>query len=160
MIRPAEPLDSPSLIRLATATGLFLEGEADSLLGQTLDDLHAGRLGKAHFASVWVERPGGAPRGWVYFAENARSAGVWDLWWIGVDPEHQGRGIGRDLLLFVEQQAAAAGGRVLLIETSSLPSLARTREFYLQRGYHECGVVPDFYADGDGKVTFAKRLAR
>jgi hypothetical protein len=30
--------------------------------------------------------------------------------------------------------------------------------FYGRHGYHECGRVPEFYAPGDDKVIFAKRV--
>ena len=66
---------------------------------------------------------------------------------------------GDELLKFVEEYVRSANGRVLIIETSSLPKLERTRRFYAKRGYVLCGQVPDFYADGDDKVIFAKRIA-
>jgi ribosomal protein S18 acetylase RimI-like enzyme len=83
---------------------------------------------------------------------------VWDLWWIGTASARQGRGIGGELLGFVEAAAREAGGRLLLIETSSQPALDSTRLFYAKRGYIECGRVPDFYGEGDAKVIYAKRL--
>jgi len=63
-------------------------------------------------------------------------------------------------LKFVEDHVQNARGRVLVIETSSVPKLERTRKFYAKRGYSACGQVPDFYADGEDKVIFAKRLGR
>jgi len=63
------------------------------------------------------------------------------------------------LLGFVEGHVRAAGGRLLVIESSSQPTFDPVRRFYSKRGYVECGRVPDFYADGDGKVIVAKRLA-
>lgn len=159
MIRPAIPSDTPALVSLSVSTGLFLPHEADALLRNVLDELHAGRLGEGHLAHVWVDGPAGPPAGWVYFSLNAMANQIWDLWWIGVAPLRQGQGIGDKLLQFVEGHARSAGGRVLIIETSSLPKLERTRNFYAKRGYVVCGQVPDFYADGDDKVIFAKRLA-
>lgn len=159
MIRPTTAEDTAALVALAESTGLFAPGEADALLRSTLDELHAGRLGDGHFASLWQAAPGAPPRGWVYFASSPRQGAVWDLWWIGVDPSHQGRGVGRELLAYVEERVRDGGGRLLLIETSALPALARTRDFYQRAGYHHCGVIPDYYGDGDGKVTFARRLA-
>lgn len=159
MIRSATPDDTPSLIALADATGLFQPDEAKALLGGVLDDLHAGRLDDGHQAHVWSEEPTAPPAGWVYFAPTAKADGVWDLWWIGVAPDHQGHGIGGELIQFVEAHVRDSGGRLLLVETSSLPKLAPTRRFYANHGYHECGQVPDFYADGDGKVIYAKRVA-
>ncbi len=54
----------------------------------------------------------------------------------------------------------AMGGRLLVIETISLPSLENTRRFYVNRGYSECGRVPHFYAMGDDKVIFGKQPAK
>ena len=54
----------------------------------------------------------------------------------------------------------ANGGRVLLISTSSLPPLEGSRRFYVKSGYVECGRIPDYYADGDDQVIFARRLAQ
>ena len=159
MIRSATPGDTPALVALAVSTGLFLPNEADALLRGVLDELHAGRLGEDHLAYVWVDGPAGPPAGWVYFSRNALANQIWDLWWIGVDPLRHGRGIGDELLRFVEAHLHSAGGRILLIETSSLPKLDRTRKFYAKRGYTACGQVPDFYADGDDKVIFAKRIS-
>lgn len=158
MIRPAAADETSLLVALAVSTGLFTPEDADLLLRQTLDDLHAGRLGANHFAFVCTDGDGGAPRGWVYFSENLKSNGVWDLWWIGVGAEFHGRGLGKELLDFVERHVREAGGRLLIIETSSLPPLSRTREFYRRRGYLECGCVPDFYAEGDGKITFVRNV--
>jgi ribosomal protein S18 acetylase RimI-like enzyme len=159
MIRAALSGETPELVSIAVATGLFTQEDADLLLRQTLEDLHAGRLGERHFAHVWVKNDG-HPGGWVYFSENAKSDGVWDLWWIGVAPGEQGRGTGKALLEFVEASVGQAGGRLLLIETSSLPLLERTREFYKLRGYTECGCVPDFYGDGDDKITFVRNVRK
>lgn len=159
MLRPATPVDTPALVALGTATGLFQPLEAEALLGQTLDDLHAGRLAEGHLAWLSTDDPAGAPSGWVYFSPEAKADQVWQLWWIGVAPARQGRGIGDELLRFVEDHVRAAGGRLLLIETSSLPALERTRHFYAKRGYTACGRVPDYYGDGDDKVIYAKRMA-
>ncbi|MBX9584884.1 MAG: GNAT family N-acetyltransferase [Gemmataceae bacterium] len=158
MIRPAAPADTPALVALAAATGIFKPGEAEALLGGVLDALHAGQLGDGHRADVWVDGPDGTPAGWVYFAPTPNADRVWDLWWIGVDPARQGRGVGTGLLRHVEAAARAAGGRLLVIETSSLPALDPTRRFYAKHGYAACGRVPDFYADGNDKVITAKRL--
>ena len=84
---------------------------------------------------------------------------TWDLWMIAVAPERQGQGIGGELLRFVEAHARAGGGQLLIIETSSLPKYDGTRAFYRKYGYKEVGRIPDFYADGDSKAIYMKRIA-
>lgn len=158
MFRSATPDDTAALVALAASTGLFVPQEAEALLGGVLDDFHAGRLGEGHRVDVWSDRHAGPPAAWVYFAPTSHANGVWDLWWIGVAPACQCHGVGGELLRYVELQVLASEGRVLVIETSSRSMFDRTRRFYARHGYAECGVVPDFYADGDGKVIYAKRL--
>lgn len=77
---------------------------------------------------------------------------------IMVHADRQGRGIGSRLLRAVEDELSDVVGRLLLIETASVPKLEKTRQFYRQRGYAEVAQFPDYYADGVVKVTFTKRL--
>ena len=158
-LRPAVPADTLALIDLAIATELFLPDEAEFLRGM-LDDLHAGRLGVGHQVQVWVDDPGSAPVGVVYFGPNDMGERTWDLLWISVAPDRQGRGIGGGLVRFAEARIREAGGRLLVIDTSSLPRFDATHAFYGKHGYDEVARIPDFYADGDSKVIFAKRMDR
>jgi len=84
---------------------------------------------------------------------------TWDLWWIVVSKKIQARGVGGKLLKHVEDAIRQDGGRLLVLDTSSLPSYDLTRRFYLKQGYYEAAVVKDFYADGNSKVIYGKRLA-
>ncbi len=157
MIRPAELKDSEKLVRLADATGVFKAGEAASLLGGVLKDYYGGGLGEGH--QVYVCTGGNAePVGWVYFSPSYKADGVWDLWWIGVDPSFHSQGFGLKLVEFVESTIRGAGGRILIIETSSTSPFNNVRDFYRNRGYSNCGTIPDYYGPGDDKVTFVKRL--
>jgi ribosomal protein S18 acetylase RimI-like enzyme len=85
---------------------------------------------------------------------------VYDLYWIAVDPKHQGQGLGQLLLRFVENEVKKHAGRMLLIETSSKRSYAPTIRFYQQAGYHEISRIKDFYRIEDDKVVFCKHLAQ
>ena len=70
----------------------------------------------------------------------------------------QAGGLGRELLRFAEEDIRRLNGRVLFVETSSLPHYELTRRFYLKLGYEQVALLPDYYADGDGMVVFRKRL--
>jgi ribosomal protein S18 acetylase RimI-like enzyme len=102
-------------------------------------------------------RPGTGVVGWTYFAPDAYADGVWNVWWLGVEPASHGAGVGALLLRQAEAQAASEGGRLMVVETSAAPSQARARRFYVKEGYSECGCVPDFYGEGDDKVILARR---
>ncbi len=96
--------------------------------------------------------------GWANFGPISCTLGSFDLYWIVVDPAHQGRGLGRALVREVERRAASDGGRRIYIETSSLPKYDPTRRFYLSCGYTLEATLAEFYAPGDAKQVYAKAL--
>jgi ribosomal protein S18 acetylase RimI-like enzyme len=155
MIRPAIPADTPMLVQLTAATGVFKHHEVD-VLREILEDFHAGDMGEHHIAIV-CEHEGQAV-GYAYYAPDVMTDGAWYIYWIAVSPTLHGKGVGREILLYAEDDIRRRNGRVLFIETSSQPSYETTRRFYLRQGYAVTGVLRDFYTDGDDMVIFRKRM--
>ena len=46
----------------------------------------------------------------------------------------------------------------MYVETSSRPIYRPTRQFYVKCGYTEDALLEDYYAPGDGKVIYRKKL--
>jgi ribosomal protein S18 acetylase RimI-like enzyme len=157
-IKPVTPQERAHLLGIAIRTGLFTEADAESLLGGVLDGIEAKALPEDHHALSCRKEPDGAAIGWCYFAPDNYAADVWNLWWIGVDPVEHGTEAGRAILAQVEESVLASGGRLLIIETSDADGMARARRFYARAGYKECGRIPDFYAENEAKVIFARRI--
>ena len=100
----------------------------------------------------------GRVSGYACFGPTPMTEGTYDLYWIAVDPERQRRGVGDVLLEFVESQARRENGRLLMIETSSQPKYEPTHFFYRKHRYGEIARIPDFYAEGDDRVIYCKKL--
>jgi ribosomal protein S18 acetylase RimI-like enzyme len=156
-VHPVNITDRSALVGVAVRTGLFSLDDAEALLGGILDQLTDGSLPLGHAALACRDTASEAVIGWTYFAPDQHADGVWNVWWLGVDPEAHGAGAGPSLLRAAEAAALSGGARIVVIETSSKDSLARARRFYSKQGYRECGVVPDFYSDGDHKVIFSRQ---
>lgn len=108
---------------------------------------------------LWlVAQEGSAVLAFAYCEPERMTDGTYNLLAIAVDPSRQSDGIGQRLLAAVEQSVKGLGGRVLLVETSSLPEYQRTRSFYDQLGFDREAVIREFYAMGEDKVVFWKRL--
>ncbi len=155
MIRATLESETEVLKEIARGTGVFKPMEIDAL-GEVLDDYHGGANEDGHRAVTYELH--GKPIGFAYYAPTPMTDRTWHLYWIFVDKQTHARGVGSKLLKHAEQDIAAAGGRMLLIETSSLPSYDLTRKFYLKLGYEQTATVRDFYADGDDQVIFRKRV--
>jgi hypothetical protein len=55
------------------------------------------------------------------------------------------------------QEIRRRGGLLVLVETASKESYARTRRFYQSLGYCEIARIRDYYRTGDDKIIYAKR---
>ena len=97
--------------------------------------------------------------GWICWGATPCTVATWDLYWMAVDPEMHGQGVGTALLEEMENQLRDRA-RLIVIDTSGRPDYAPTRAFYRARGYQTAAVVRDFYALGDDQVIFSKRLHR
>jgi ribosomal protein S18 acetylase RimI-like enzyme len=157
MIRPTRPQDRADLLRITAGTGVFKPMEVE-VLGEVLDDYHAEAHASGHRCVTYVHA--GQVAGFAYYAPTVMTDNTWYLYWIVVSKEIQARGIGAALLRHAEEDIRGAGGRIFLIETSSLAHYDPTRRFYLKYGYDQEAVLRDFYADGDDMVVFRKRLAQ
>ena len=155
MFRPTIPEDTPALIAMTAGTGLFLPLDLEAL-DSVLADYHKEAAGQGHRCVTYEQD--GKPIGFVYYAPIAMTDRTWHLWWIVVTKDIQARGIGGQLLRHAEDGARAERGRLMMVETSGLPTYEMTRRFYLKHGYELASVLKDFYADGHDMVTFRKRL--
>jgi ribosomal protein S18 acetylase RimI-like enzyme len=156
MIRPTTEADTPHLLELTEGTGVFKPHEIEAL-NEVLSDYHTGANELGHIAVTYEDN--GRILGYAYYAPAAMTDRTWYLYWIAVKRDIHAKGIGSKLLHHAEKDIRQRKGRVLFIETSSLPLYELTRKFYLKHGYEITGVLRDYYSDGDDMVVFRKKLA-
>lgn len=152
-LRPVERAHRARLEALVRGTGLFREAEvrtAVELLDEALDGDDDYRFLGAFDGDELV--------GYACFGPTPDTIGTFDLYWIAVDRQRQGTGIGTQLVGAVEQMLSADGGRLVVVETSSRPEYDLTRRFYETRGYRKSATIPGYYAVGDDLVIYVKEL--
>ena len=98
------------------------------------------------------------PIGYICYGPTPMTQGTFDLYWIVVDPNFQGKGIGSRLLVFLEGVVREKGGRMILADTSTIPQYEKTQKFYLRNGFEEVARVTDYYYPGNDRITFCKRI--
>ena len=153
-IRPAKRDDTDTIMNIAQAIGLF-EGEELEELGGMLSGYFDNSLGEGH---SWIVCEDGGVVGVAYFAPEQYAYGVYNLYFIAVHPQHQGKGNGAAILKYVEKNLTEKGERLLLVETSGLPNFELTRKFYHKQGYEQEARIRDFYKPGDDKIIYCKAL--
>ena len=159
-IRPAELRDRDRIHEILVATARFNESEVRSAMD--LVDLAYEHPERGEYIVHVLEEPESGPKklvqGYVLYGPTPLTEGVFDLYWIAVDPKQQGQGIGQLLLRFVENEVRRQRGRMLLIETSSKESYAPTLRFYERSGYEEISRIKDFYRIETDKIVYCKKL--
>ena len=145
--------DRDTVRRIVTRTGFFRDDEIEIAVELVDERLLKGELSGYHF--LLFERSG-VVVGYACYGPIGCTVGSFDLYWIAVDPECQGQGIGRRLIDEVERRIRNIGGRRIYIETSGRPEYAPTRAFYRSCSYEVVAVLPDFYDRGDDKVVWCR----
>lgn len=153
-----EGSDVEGVEAVTRATGFFSEAEV-GIARELVEE----RLSKGESASGYSFLLQDAPNSsaldaYACYGPVPGTKSSFDLYWIVVAPQAQGRGCGRRLLAAVEQRVREAGGRRLYADTSSRPQYAATRAFYERTGFTQVAYLEDFYDEGDGKVIYAKRV--
>lgn len=149
-IRPVTPDDVPVLKDLIDALGLFP--------GEMLDGMMADYFTNPDSSDRWLTDDENGPVGVAYYAPERLTEGTWNLYLIAIQADLQGKGRGAAMMRYVEQALRERGERLLLVETSGLPSYEYQRTFYRRCGYTEEARIRDFYQAGEDKVVFWKTL--
>jgi len=149
-------VDKPALIAILHGLPQFKPAEV-AVAEEVIDSYLADPTGSGY--NTLVAKDGSAINGYICYGPTPLTEGTWDVYWMAVSAEKQGKGVGGALLAYAEDKIKEVGGRLIVIETSSQTSYVKSRRFYSNHGYEAIARLPDFYAPGDDKIILQKRLA-
>ncbi len=154
--RPLEARDRARVAAMTRASVLFRPEEVSVALDVFDAATGNGRRRDPDYSTAGAEADG-ALVGWICWGPTPCTVGTFDLYWIVVDPDWQGRGVGSALVAEMERQLAGQA-RLIVVETAGRADYQPTRDFYAARGYHVGARIADYYEDGDDLVTYVKRI--
>jgi len=157
-IRPLEPHDRSSIEEMVVSSGNFNDIEIATALELFEEAIEEGEESGYIFAVLETGDADTKVRGYACYGPVPLTQGVYDLYWIVVDPSSQKTGLGQRLIQYVEQDILGRGGRMILIETSSQETYGATIRFYERSGYHLAARIRNFYKIGDDKLVYQKEL--
>jgi GNAT superfamily N-acetyltransferase len=141
---------------LLELTGFFHSYEID--VARELAALNCEQGAEASGYHFIIAEESGTMLGYCCYGLNPCTESSYDLYWIAVHKNHMKQGIGRKLMAMAEDAVAGLEGTILWLETSGRALYEPTRAFYTALKYDKVAVMPDFYAPGDDKVVFMKRI--
>ncbi|MEJ5262097.1 MAG: GNAT family N-acetyltransferase [Ignavibacterium sp.] len=153
MIRSIKPSDVEGLEKLLKKIPNF--NEAEVKVAMELIDITVNNPDQTDY-NIFVYEEDGKILGYHCTGKRPLTDAVYDLYWIVADPEHSGKGIGKNLLEHAESFVKERKGRWILAETSSKDSYLSTQSFYLRNNYTILSEIKDFYAVGDNLLIFGK----
>lgn len=157
LIVDAEPGDGPGIVAVAARAGVF-SAEEISCVRDIWEECQDRGVDVSGYRFL-VERHEKRILGFACVGPRDLTSGVFDLYWIAVDPDARGRGVGRRLLAASEALVREAGGRMLIAETSgSSPLYEAARTLYGRCGYVREATIRGFYQVGDDLDIYVKRI--
>lgn len=150
------PGDSMTIGELLESTGFFYSYEID--VAKELSDINLEKGAEASGYYFIVAHESGKMLGYCCYGLNPCTESSCDLYWIAVHKSNRHQGIGRKLMTLVEESVIKLGGTIVWLDTSGRALYEPTRAFYFAIGYEKIAVMPDFYAPGDDKIVFMKRV--
>lgn len=151
----ATEADRENVRRVLDSTGFFYPHEVAVAVELVEERLQKGCASGYHF--VFAEQDGRVV-GYTCYGPIACTASSYDLYWIAVESQHRGAGLGRLLMEHTEHLIAKLGGKQIYIETSNREQYKPTRAFYLKCGYREAATLAEFYGPADDKVVYVKHV--
>ncbi len=131
----------------------------DLFPSEMLEDMISDYFTNADSEDIWftaIENE--KPISIAYCAPEKLTQGTFNLYAIGVRSDIQGKGIGRQMMTYIEHHLKQNQQRILIVETSGTQDFQLTRKFYENLNYTKEAVIRDFWDEGDDKVIYWKKL--
>jgi len=149
--------EKETCLRIACAVDVFKPQEIETL-AEVLDGCENGPQSSY---ILFKERLGDAVIGFIIIDRVAITEFSWDIYWLVVDKQYQGKGYGKNLLKRVESYILEQQDKAILrVETSTKKEFSHARNLYSRQGFREVGRIANFYAPADDLIIYSKEISR
>jgi ribosomal protein S18 acetylase RimI-like enzyme len=139
--------------RIVVSSGFFSEAEIEIAVELVEERLNKGIESGYYFLFAEQDQK---VCGYSCFGPIPCTRESYDIYWIAVQEELRGSGLGAEILRNVEERIMEMGGKRIYVETSSREQYQPTRSFYSRCGYRREATLENFYSSGDHKVIYLR----
>ncbi|HNW98128.1 MAG TPA: GNAT family N-acetyltransferase [Bacteroidales bacterium] len=147
--------DIANVREIIESSGFFHSYEIDVAVELVEERLKKGKESGYYF--IFAEQ-NGKTIGYTCFGNIPCTLYSFDLYWIAVHNDFRSLGLGKILMDKTETAIKQMGGKAIYIETSSQEKYIPTQKFYDKCNCELIARFTDFYADGDDKLVYRKKV--
>lgn len=148
--------DIQAVRNILNSTGFFYDSEVDVAAELAQENFEKGEeISGYFFTIVEVEEKIVA---FSCYGKTPCTEASYDLYWIAVNQNQKGKGIGKMLMKMLEEHVAKLDGKNIWIETAGRPLYNPTRKFYENYGCKLVAELPEFYGEDDSKVIYLLKV--
>ena len=149
------PTDIMTVNDILKSTGFFRPYEIDVAIELVQERLKNGEGCGYQFCFLEVE---GRTIAYGCYGHIPCTIKNYVVYWLAVEQNFRGKGIGSILLEKIETDIIKHSGRGIYMDSSNKEQFTPTLAFYKKSGYKQVAVLKDFYDIQDNKVVFYKKL--
>jgi ribosomal protein S18 acetylase RimI-like enzyme len=153
--RQIKSTDVQAIEKIIKSSGVFTNAEIEVALELPEERLAKGTISSYEFLFAEDEEH---ILGYTCFGLIPMTFASYDIYWIAIDNRLRGGGLGKKLMAKSEEIIKSLKGSRIYVETSSRTQYNQTHNFYESCGYHKESILKDFYAAGDSKIIYLKKL--
>ncbi len=147
--------DRSEIRQLLESTNCFYDHEVDIAIELIDERLTKGASSGYNFI---IATKNDIIHGYTCFGLIPCTQSSFDLYWIAVNNNTQGQGLGGQLLEETEKRIKLLYGTRIYIETSSRDEYRAARSLYKKYSYKREAIFSNFYAPKDDKIVFMKEF--
>lgn len=88
------------------------------------------------------------------FARIPCTISSFEIYWLGVDKQYQGKGVGKQLISHIIQELQKIGAKKIVLQTAGRDQYIPTQKFYTTVGFNLEARIKDYYAQGDDCLIY------
>ncbi|MDD4848164.1 MAG: GNAT family N-acetyltransferase [Bacteroidales bacterium] len=96
--------------------------------------------------------------GFGCFARIPCTLSSFEIYWLGVDKQTQGKGVGKKIIHEIMNETEKFGGKKIVLQTAGREQYLPTQKFYTAVGFDLEARIKDYYADGDDCLIYTITL--